>query len=185
MLDALRAGIAGALDAHRDALPAPTAEYEHVTTASFEALRTYTEGRAEFEKNNHSVASAELFQRATKLDPDFALAYTWLGWSRLFTPPFGNGAFAKGDELARELSPEERLWARGSHLYGLKDSERAHAAFWDLLQLDPLHYWALSNLDYYLRDDLRESNASSISGSDRPTRARITSTLSTAPPRPY
>ena len=156
MLDALRAGIAGALDAQREALPAPIAEYEHVTTASFEALRTYTKGRAEFERSNNSGA-AELFLRATKFDPDFALAYTWLGWSRFnsSTAPY-NDEFAKGDELAQASSPEERLWARGSHLYGLRDDQGANAAFWGLLQLDPLHYWALSNLDYYLRDDLRE-----------------------------
>jgi tetratricopeptide (TPR) repeat protein len=155
MLDALRTGIAGALDAQREALPAPIAEYEHVTTASFEALRTYTQGRTEFERGRIPGA-AELFQRAIKLDPDFALAYTWLGWCHLNTPPYDNTEFARGDQLAQAYSPEERLWARGSHLYGLRDHQAAHAAFWALLQLDPLHFWALSNLDYYLHDDLRE-----------------------------
>ena len=66
------------------------------------------------------------------------------------------GEFAKGDELARKLSPEERLWARGSHLVGLHD-ERAFADFWDLLQLDPLHTWALHNLAAHVRDDPHES----------------------------
>ena len=67
-----------------------------------------------------------------------------------------NDEFAKGEELAQASSPEERLWARGSHRTGLKDIQGAVAAYRDLLKLDPLHYWALSNLDYYLRDDLRE-----------------------------
>ena len=155
MLDALRSGIAGALDAQREALPTATAKYEHVTTASFDALRTYTEGRAEFERNNRPGA-AELFLRATTLDPDFALAYTWLGWSRFNSSKTGVWEFSKGDQLAQSLSPEERLWARGSHLYGLRDGRGANAAFWGLLQLDPLHYWALSNIDYSQWNDIRE-----------------------------
>ena len=56
MLDAVRAGIAGALDAQREALPAPISQYEHVTTASFNALRVYTDGRAEFERRQHFSA---------------------------------------------------------------------------------------------------------------------------------
>jgi hypothetical protein len=157
MLDAVRAGVTGALDARRDALPPAVARYEHVTTASFEALRTYMEGRAEFEKSNLSRA-ADLFVRAIELDADFALAHTWLGWSRfnLQAPIDENANFARGDALAQALSPEERLWAHGSHLYGLKDHKGANAAFWALLQIDPLHFWALSNLDHYLRPDLRE-----------------------------
>jgi serine/threonine-protein kinase len=156
MLVALRAGVAGALDSQRKALPAPIAEHEHVTTASFEALRTYTAGRAEFERGNKAGA-AELFLQATTIDPVFALAYTWLGWSRYSpggTPD--NVTFAKGVELAQASSPEERLWARGSHLFASGDNQGANAAFWDLLQLDPLHYWALSNLDYNLWGNLAE-----------------------------
>jgi tetratricopeptide (TPR) repeat protein len=155
VLDALRVGVTGALDAQQEALPPPIAEYEHVTTASFEALRTYTEGRAAFERRDYRGA-ADLFQRATTLDPDFALAYTWLGWIRFNAGSPYVGEFAKGDELARKLSPEERLWARGSHLVGLHD-ERAFADFWDLLQLDPLHTWALHNLAAHVRDDPHES----------------------------
>ena len=154
VLDALRTGIADALDSQREALPAPIAQYEHVTTASFEALRTYTEGRTVFEGGNRQAAR-EWFQRAIKFDPDFALAHTWLGWCWLNSKT-GNDAFAKGEELAQATSPEERLWARGSRLRGLGDREGANAADWALLQLDPLHYWALNNLDLFLRNDLRE-----------------------------
>jgi serine/threonine-protein kinase len=154
VLDALRAGIADALDSQRETLPAPIAQYEHVTTASFEALRTYTEGRTVFEGGNRKAAR-EWFQRAIKFDPDFALAHTWLGWCWLNSKT-GNDAFAKGEELAQATSPEERLWARGSRLRGLGDREGANAADWALLQLDPLHYWALNNLDLFLRNDLRE-----------------------------
>jgi hypothetical protein len=82
MLVALRAGVAGTLDSQAEALPAPIAEYEHVTTASFEALRTYTAGRVKFEGRNF-LGATELFLQATRLDPDFGLAYNWLGWSRL------------------------------------------------------------------------------------------------------
>ena len=159
MLDALRAGIAGALDAQHKALPTPVAHYEHVTTAGIHALRAYTKGRAEFERRNLPSA-AEQFQEAIGMDAEFALAHTWLGWSRLNLNPADaatyNDEFAKGDELAQALSPEERLWARGSHRTGLKDVQGEVAAYRGLLQLDPLHYWALNNLDLRLRDDLRE-----------------------------
>ena len=125
-----------------------------MTTASFEALRTYTEGRAEFEEEH--PAAAELFLRATKFDPDFALAYTWLGWCRLNLHDSRQRGVRKGRRTGASVLTRGAPVGAWQPSLRSEGDQGAHAAFWDLLKLDPLHFWALSDLDYYLRNDLRE-----------------------------
>ncbi len=50
---------------------------EQVTTGSLEALRNYTAGYAEM-RHGRFLASVPLFERATALDPNFAMAYFYL-----------------------------------------------------------------------------------------------------------
>jgi eukaryotic-like serine/threonine-protein kinase len=51
---------------------------EQLTTSSFEALKAYSLGRSAFSKLDYS-SSVPFFQRATMLDPNFAMAYAVLG----------------------------------------------------------------------------------------------------------
>jgi tetratricopeptide (TPR) repeat protein/predicted Ser/Thr protein kinase len=51
---------------------------EQVTTASLEALQSYSAGMSELELG-HFLAAVPLFERATALDPNFAMAYSYIG----------------------------------------------------------------------------------------------------------
>src|SRR6202140_1091427 len=53
---------------------------ENVTTPSLEALKAYSLGYQAMKRNDHAAA-VPLFQRATSLDPNFAMAYARLGTS--------------------------------------------------------------------------------------------------------
>ena len=55
---------------------------EQVTTSSLEALQSYTAGLAELSGGGF-LAAVPLFQRATALDPNFAMAYFYLGMASL------------------------------------------------------------------------------------------------------
>jgi tetratricopeptide (TPR) repeat protein len=54
---------------------------ENVTTSSLEALQAYSLGMREFDVTNDFAAAIPLFQRAVRLDPNFAMAYLRLGAS--------------------------------------------------------------------------------------------------------
>ena len=50
---------------------------EQATTSSLEALQNYTTGKAELTKGRF-LAAVPLFERAIALDPNFAMAYSYL-----------------------------------------------------------------------------------------------------------
>src|SRR6202007_3065334 len=50
---------------------------ESVTTASLEALQAYSLGYRQVLERADNGAAVPLFQRATSLDPNFAMAYAW------------------------------------------------------------------------------------------------------------
>jgi serine/threonine-protein kinase len=147
--EALASKIAAALDVHRAALPSPTARFERVTTASFEALRAYTEGREKYNEATRpaAIAAEPHFERAIALDPFFAMAHTWLGWA-VQNSPDAVAHFAEGERLATDASTEERLWARNGHLWAIKDDDARHPILRQLLGLDPLNRLALHNIEF-------------------------------------
>ncbi len=51
---------------------------EQATTPSLEALQSYTTGLAEM-SHGHFLAAVPLFERAKALDPNFVMAYFFLG----------------------------------------------------------------------------------------------------------
>src|SRR5712691_3995403 len=53
---------------------------EQATTGSLEALQNYTEGHAEVGQG-HFLAAVPLLERATAIDPNFAMAYYYLGFA--------------------------------------------------------------------------------------------------------
>jgi Flp pilus assembly protein TadD len=69
---------------------------ENVTTPSLEALQGYSLGYQAMERDDYAAA-IPLFQRATSLDPNFAMAYARLGMS------YGNlGEGTRADENTRK-----------------------------------------------------------------------------------
>jgi tetratricopeptide (TPR) repeat protein/predicted Ser/Thr protein kinase len=82
---------------------------ENVTTPSLEALQAYSLGYQAYESNG---AAVPLFQRATSLDPNFAMAYALLGVSYA---NLGEGTRAaentrKAYELRERVSEREKLY---------------------------------------------------------------------------
>jgi tetratricopeptide (TPR) repeat protein len=97
---------------------------EEVTTASLEALQSYTAGTSEMDQG-HFLAAVPLFQRATAIDPNFAMAYHFLGIA------FDNaGDQARGREYFRRT-------------FGLIDRVSEHER--DLIE--PSYYERLGELD--------------------------------------
>ena len=88
-----------------DALP------EDTTTSSLEALQAYALGIKATDIDNDYLAAIPFFQRAVTLDPNFAMAYLWLGESY---QPQGELTLAaentrKAYELRERTSDHEKL----------------------------------------------------------------------------
>ena len=72
------ASMRGKLGESLNSIQKPNRPPEQATTASLEALQNYTAGHAEMEKSQ-TVAAIASFQRAIAIDPNFAMAYYYLG----------------------------------------------------------------------------------------------------------
>jgi tetratricopeptide (TPR) repeat protein len=135
---------------------------DQVTTASLEALRTYT--RAEtLEGEGDREAALELYERAVAIDPSFAMAYRKVGVA------LSNMGIRREDEIAantrafelRERLPQrEQLQAEAYYHWSVTgDRDAAIRVYESLLEIDPDDVVALNNLaiSYRNRDRLEES----------------------------
>jgi serine/threonine protein kinase/Flp pilus assembly protein TadD len=85
---------------------------ENVTTSSLEALQAYSLGYQEMIVKNDTLASIPLFQRATTLDPNFAMAYGRLGTSYSNINEAARAAenVRKANDLRDRVSEREKLY---------------------------------------------------------------------------
>jgi len=85
---------------------------ENVTTSSLEALQAYSLGYQEMIVKNDTLASIPLFQRATTLDPNFAMAYGRLGTSYSNINEAARAAenIRKANDLRERVSEREKLY---------------------------------------------------------------------------
>jgi eukaryotic-like serine/threonine-protein kinase len=83
---------------------------EQVTTTSLDAFQAYALGRAQLNLGS-SLTALPFFQRATELDPNFALAYRWLGNMYCNAGEHGRCAecLKKAFALVDRVSERERL----------------------------------------------------------------------------
>jgi serine/threonine protein kinase/tetratricopeptide (TPR) repeat protein len=81
---------------------------QEVTTASLEALKAYTDGKRIFDRDGNTE-SIPFFKRAVELDPDFAIAYTYLGiaYSNSGQTNAGFESLRKGYDLRNRTSERE------------------------------------------------------------------------------
>jgi tetratricopeptide (TPR) repeat protein/predicted Ser/Thr protein kinase len=89
-----------------------------VTTRSLEALQAYSLGRTMITNKTDYAAAVPFFQRAIRLDPNFALAYASLGvgYSTLGETILGAENMRKAYELREHVSEREKLYIE-SHYY--------------------------------------------------------------------
>jgi eukaryotic-like serine/threonine-protein kinase len=85
---------------------------ENVTTPSLEALKAYSLGLEEQYVKADFAASIPLFQRATSLDPNFAMAYARQGtsYSNLAETARATEAIRKAYELRERVSEREKFY---------------------------------------------------------------------------
>jgi serine/threonine protein kinase/tetratricopeptide (TPR) repeat protein len=85
---------------------------ENVTTSSLEALQAYSLGYQEMIVKNDTLASIPLFQRATTLDPNFAMAYGRLGtsYSNINEAARAADNIRKANDLRDRVSEREKLY---------------------------------------------------------------------------
>ena len=91
---------------------------EEATTPSLEALQAYSIGRAMMVQKGESASCVPFFQRAVRLDPEFAVAYAALGnaYSNLGESGLAATNIRKAYELREHVSEHERLYIE-SHYY--------------------------------------------------------------------
>jgi DNA-binding winged helix-turn-helix (wHTH) protein/predicted Zn-dependent protease len=91
---------------------------EEATTPSLEALQAYSIARATMVQKGESASCLPFFQRAIRLDPDFAVAYAALGnaYSNLGEMGQAYENIRKAYELRQHVSEHERLYIE-SHYY--------------------------------------------------------------------
>jgi tetratricopeptide (TPR) repeat protein len=84
---------------------------ENVTTPSLEALQAYSLGYQAYERGDYAAA-IPLFQRATSLDPNFAMAYALLGvnYANLGENTRAAENTRKAYELRERVSEREKLY---------------------------------------------------------------------------
>jgi eukaryotic-like serine/threonine-protein kinase len=108
---------------------------EQATTPSLEALQAYSLAEKVYKGEGDAAAALPLFQRAIRLDPNFAVAYAGLGWSYW---DLGEGSLAsenarKAFELRERVSEQERMDIEAEYYFivtgNLEKAQRALEVF--------------------------------------------------------
>ena len=83
---------------------------EQVTTSSMEALKAYSEGKRILEKGD--AEAVPFFKRAVELDPNFAIAYTYLGisYGNLSETTLATETLKKAYDLRERASEREKFF---------------------------------------------------------------------------
>jgi eukaryotic-like serine/threonine-protein kinase len=141
LADSVRAGVAP----DQSAMQEMKAAAFRPTSNSLEAIRDFTSGLGFFRQRNHSEA-AKQFEAATKADPNFALAYSWLGrtYAQLGNEAQAEQATGKAMSLSGNLLPVEKYIIQAA--YGQVGNNHtkaleAYAKLATLMPSDPqVHY---------------------------------------------
>jgi tetratricopeptide (TPR) repeat protein/predicted Ser/Thr protein kinase len=121
---------------------------EQATTPSLEALQAYSLGRKTLNRGDYAAA-VPLFQRAIRLDPDFAMAYASLGqsYANLGETSLASENTKKAYELRERVSEREKFYIE-SHYYNnvTGDLEKARQVYELWAQTYPRDFFPLGNL---------------------------------------
>jgi eukaryotic-like serine/threonine-protein kinase len=123
---------------------------EQVTTPSLEALHAYSLGRTSIDREDYAGA-IQLFQRAIRLDPNFAMAYASLGLAYTgYSEEKSVWNFRKAYELRERVSDRERFYIESHYNQSVTgDWEKARQVY---------QLWS----QLYPRDDIPHLNLSGI-----------------------
>jgi DNA-binding winged helix-turn-helix (wHTH) protein/Flp pilus assembly protein TadD len=101
---------------------------EEATTSSLEALQAYSVGVATMVQKGESSSCVPFFQRAIRLDPDFAIAYAALGnaYSNLGEMGLASANLRRAYQLRQRVSEREKLYIE-SHFHELVTGDLSKA----------------------------------------------------------
>ena len=105
---------------------------EQASTPSLEALQAYSLGRKTLVGKGDWAAAVPLFQRAIRLDPNFAMAYASLGvdYSNLGETSLASENTKKAYELRERVSEREKFYIESHYYqYVTGDLEKARQAY--------------------------------------------------------
>jgi eukaryotic-like serine/threonine-protein kinase len=105
---------------------------EEATTPSLEALQVYSLGQRSLTANADPAAAVPFFQRAVKLDPNFAMAYALLGLNSAYLSQTGLAAqnTRKAYELRERVSQREKFFIESNYYFLVTgDLEKAREAY--------------------------------------------------------
>ena len=128
-----------------------------VTTTSLEAYDCFLRGRDSFEKL-YSTDARRDFERAVELDPDFAAAHLYLGWTyaRLRQVKARDSALASALALAGKATQKERLYIEAAHARTIeKDPDKELRLLKQLVREYPNEKLAHHRLAGYYRSEGR------------------------------
>jgi serine/threonine protein kinase/tetratricopeptide (TPR) repeat protein len=130
-------GMRGKLGESLNSIQKVNRPLEEATTASLEALQSYTAGSSELSQG-HFLAAVQLFQRATVIDPNFAAAYYRLGV-----------AFEVAGDMGRSAEYAKRAYYLIDRVSGLERSEITAYYYRATGELDKeIDAWQLAARDY-------------------------------------
>jgi tetratricopeptide (TPR) repeat protein/predicted Ser/Thr protein kinase len=120
---------------------------EQATTGSLDALQNYTAGRAQMDQG-HFLAAVPLFERATALDPNFAVAFLGLGAA------YGNAGdagregeyFRKAFALIDHVSEYERALIAALYYQSTGELDKAIEAYRSGIRSYPREFYFPINL---------------------------------------
>jgi serine/threonine protein kinase/Flp pilus assembly protein TadD len=122
---------------------------EQATTPSLEALQAYSLGWKTMRGNADFAAAVPLFQRAIRLEPNFAMAYASLGTNYYNLGETKQGAenTRKAYELRERVSEREKLYIESHyHAFVTGDLEKARQAYGLWAQTYPRDFIPRNNL---------------------------------------
>lgn len=124
---------------------------ENVTTGSLEALRAYSQGHRAATISADYKGAVLLFQEATRLDPNFAMAYARLAAASIWT---GNGPSPenarKAYDLRERVSERERFYIESTYenfvTENLEASRKIYERWMQLYPRDDVPPYQLANI---------------------------------------
>src|SRR5262249_15692190 len=126
---------------------------EQATTPSLEALQAYSVGlKLILDPDGDAASAAALFQKAIRIDPNFAMAYRYLGvsYTYLGDKNLADDNLRKAYELRARVSEREKIAIQaGYHYCALGNLEKARLAYGLWAQTYPrdlVPYGQLSNI---------------------------------------
>jgi eukaryotic-like serine/threonine-protein kinase len=122
---------------------------EQATTSSLEALKAYSLGMKAFSQNG--AAALPHHQRAIELDPNFAMAYLWVGYDYFNLNELGRASeyFTKAFQLRAHATESEKLSvAAAYYLLATGELEKAIEVNQERIQSYPREWEAYTNLGF-------------------------------------